>query len=271
MKYSIMKNKVSYSKIFGASIVALFMTMTAVSIVAIGNGGTPPDQTIELGDPRMEDVYYLLDWIDLIGSNTYVWINSSDLDDGADYIEYTLFWNDEDPLQHGWDDMGTYIVHDGDQSSNPLVNDSDPRSNYISVKLTFDTSCFHEIHAECWNQKGQQSTNKLDFLVDADAPSNLDFDYIGPTYIIENVRYINCRTVKRINASDTGCIAGVAGVNRIEWEVERWIENNLVEEVDGIVYDNQDNDYEDDLVKVTGDNDDAWGRISINISLLFFG
>jgi len=49
----------------------------------------PPTQTIELGTPIIEDVYFTgLQWLDLIGSQTPVWINSSDAETGTDFINY---------------------------------------------------------------------------------------------------------------------------------------------------------------------------------------
>ena len=98
MNYIILGNKNSYSKILGASIVALFMVMTAMSIVVAQDDPTPPIQSIELGTPRMDDVY---NWggelLDMIGTQTPVWINSSDPESGTKWLYYDLYWNATSP------------------------------------------------------------------------------------------------------------------------------------------------------------------------------
>jgi hypothetical protein len=273
MKNKLLRNRRSYSKILGVSIIALFMLMTAVSAVVLfatpvkagTQDTTPPIQTIQLGEPIIEDVYDAGgNWLDLIGTQTPVWINSSDPESGSAYITYTLFWNDH---FGDWQEGPTYTVEDNlVTSGNQFLTDVDDREGYISVKLHFDQSCFHQIHALCFNNAGLSSTTHLDFLVDADAPSNEEYDYVGPTYYVAgNVRYISHRTVKRIYANDTGCTGGVAGVCRIEWKVE---DINLAIIANGIVSDDIITYYDNGRVNVTGDLDPTPGKMVIEIRIL---
>ncbi|MCK4357548.1 MAG: hypothetical protein KAW92_02155, partial [Candidatus Cloacimonetes bacterium] len=191
----------------------------AFELTTLGEDTTPPEQYIELGTPIIEDIYNAGgDWLDLIGTQTPVWINSTDPETGTEYIEYILFWSDH---FGDWVEYATYTVEDNQEvPGNPFLTDTDDTIGRISIEIYFDFSCFHQIHALCFNNIGLSDTDALDFLVDADAPPNDEFAYVGPLYIEQSVRYISHRTVKRIWANDTGCTEGVAGVCRIEWEVE---------------------------------------------------
>ncbi|MCK5030326.1 MAG: DUF11 domain-containing protein, partial [Thermoplasmatales archaeon] len=223
----------------------------------------PPIQTIELGTPLMEDIYYTgLEWLDLIGSQTPVWINSSDAETGTDFIKYKLFKSD---VFGSWDDPAWVYVYDNQQTGDPFTTDTDPNNSRISIQFYIEESCFHQIHAHCVDTMGNWNyLPPYDFLVDFDAPSNDDFTYIDDYLLPGGARYINNQTIKRIFANDTGCTGGVAGVGRIIWRIE----NNKTQIIaEGIIYDNNDTGYEDDNVSVSGDLDDTEGKMIIDIQL----
>ena len=83
---------------------------------------SPPIQTIEIGLPRIDDVYWTgVKWLPLIGRNTPVWINSSDPESGSHYIMYKVFWS----LTYGTWTGGDWItVYDQDVSSDPRYQEA---------------------------------------------------------------------------------------------------------------------------------------------------
>jgi len=223
----------------------------------------PPTQTVELGTPLMEDIYYTgLEWLDLIGSQTPVWINSSDAETGTDFIKYKLFKSD---VFGNWNDPDWVYVYDNQQTGDPFTTDADLNDGRISIQFYIEESCFHQIHAHCVDTVGNWNYSApYDFLVDFDAPSNDDFTYIDSYLLPGGARYINNQTIKRIFANDTGCTGGVAGVDRIIWRIENDKTQIIAE---GIIYDNDDTGYEDANVSVSGDLDDTEGKMIIDIQL----
>jgi len=223
----------------------------------------PPIQTIELGTPLIEDVYFTgLEWLDLIGSQTPVWINSSDAETGTDFIKYKLFKSD---TFGSWNDPEWVYVYDNQQTGNPFTTDTDLTDGRISIQFYIEESCFHQIHAHCVDTMGNWNyLEPYDFLVDFDAPSNDDFAYIDDYLLTGGARYISNHTIKRIFANDTGCTGGVAGVDRIIWRIENGLTKIIAE---GIIYDNDLTGYEDDNVSVSGDLDDTEGKMIIEIQI----
>jgi len=223
----------------------------------------PPTQTIELGTPIIEDVYFTgLQWLDLIGSQTPVWINSSDAETGTDFIKYKLFKSD---VFGSWDDPEWVYVYDNQQTGDPFTSDADLDNGSISIQFYIGESCFHEIHAHCVDTEGLWNYSEpYDFLVDVDAPSNNEFTYIDSYVLPGGARYISDKTIKRIYVNDTGCTGGVAGADRIIWRIE----NDLTQTIAaGVIYDNNETGYEDDHVNVSGDLDETEGKMIIDIKL----
>ncbi len=229
-----------------------------------------PEQTIQLGSPIIKNEYYTgQKWLDLIGGQTPVWINSSDEGSGTSEIWYKVSWSEN---YNTWTNPPWIEVKDNDVSSDPRYHDADRTIGNISIRLTFDISCFHEIHAWCWDKAKARNKNEsipVDFMVDADAPKNDGFEYIGPKYVLPGgARFISDETVKRIWANDTGCTGGVAGVCKLEWRLENW-KTQLIAE--GYVGDGDTDDtilYGDQYVIVSGDLDDDPGEIMIEIRIL---
>jgi streptogramin lyase len=257
-----MKNKMF---VIFLTLVLSILTATAIfSGTAGADEDYPPIQTIELGTPLIEDFYDTgVEWLDLIGSQTPVWINSSDAETGTDFIYYNLAKSDK----FGFWDVPDYVyVYDNQQTGDPFTTDSDLNDGRISIQFYIEESCFHEIHAHCVDTVGNEnSLEAFDFLVDFDAPANDDFTYIDSYLLPGGARYINNQTIKRIFANDTGCTGGVAGVDRIVWRIE----NNITQIIaEGIIYDNNDTGYEDANVSVSGDLDnDTEGKMIIDIQL----
>ena len=227
----------------------------------------PPVQTIELGFPRIEEVYWTgIKWLPLIGGNTPVWINSSDQESGSHYIMYKVFWG----LEYGTWTGGEWIyVYDQDTSTDPRYNDLDRREGFISIRLTFDISCFHEIHAHCYDNEGNVNYSiPEDFMVDADAPSQ-EWIYEGPILWLDGgAKYISNRTIKRIWVNDSGCTGGKAGVCYVEWRLENYLTQLIAE---GYVEDNAGDDivlYGGEHIIVSGDLNPVVGEIMFEVRVL---
>lgn len=274
MKHRILEDKNNYKKRYSAAIIALFLMIAGIALfattAAASDDPTPPIQTIELGDPKIPDVYFYGDtWLNMTGSNTPIWINSSDPDSGTDRIEYELWYTDDHPIDKPFWKYAVHIVEDQDWNpSNPFEHDADRDVGEVSVVISFNDSCFHQIHAYCYNYYEYMNSTKIDFVVDADAPSNEEYDYIGPVYKpIPTKRMISHRTIKRINATDTGCVGGVAGTCGIYWRVEQW-DGSLIYSKEGYVGDGDSYEFFDEHVYVTGDNDPTEKNVSINVTIL---
>jgi uncharacterized repeat protein (TIGR01451 family) len=210
-------------------------TQTEETTICLGaNDTTPPTQTVELGTPIIENVYHTgIEWLDLIGSQTSVWINSTDSESGTDFIQYKLFQSD---TFGEWDDPPWIYVYDNQQTGDPFTTDADLSNGTISIEFTIKESCFHQIHAHCVDNEGNWNySDPVDFLVDYDAPSNDEFTYFNSYLLPGGARYVSNRTIKRIYANDTGCTGGVAGVDRIIWRIENDTTQIIAE---GIIYDN---------------------------------
>jgi len=154
-----------------------------------------------------------------------------------------------------------------------FTNDTDSTEGRISVKFYLNESCFHQIHARCYDTEGNVNySTPVDVLVDADGPLNDCYEYIGCTYIKELtaggfIRYISENTTKQICAFDTGCTGGVAGVCRIDWRVEDKMSMPIAE---GTVYDNASEAvyyYTNGNVIVSGDLDPDVGEMLIEIRI----
>jgi hypothetical protein len=210
----------------------------------------PPTQSIELGNPKEEKVFYADGtWLDCIGPKTPIWINSSDKGVGSSNLSIEVSWSERFGL---WRELETFFVKDND----PL--DIDNKQGMISVKLFMNKSSFYQIHSICYDFFGNENHTLIDFIVDGNPPSS-SFEYIPRAYTRENVNYISNRTIKRIFAEDKGC-----KVRGIEWKIK---DSNLLEIGKGIVYDNTNVSINEEGFRVKGDNDKRKGRVSIDLSL----
>ena len=216
-----------------------------------------PNQTIELGEPKIigPDGYYM------IGPSTKIWINSSDDLSGSKNISYEIYWKEN--LASTYVLVKKVTVDDND------LNDTDPTEGRISVCLTIDENCVHQIDAACYDNEGNVNYTNIDFLVDAVKPVTTS-EWIGPQCSYNDPQhppgtiYINNKTIKRINATDYGCEGG-AGVKKIRWAIGYINTQNII--ATGEVYDQSNYFYEDENVKVIGDNDNTIGQVSIDVIL----
>jgi len=209
------------------------------------NDTTPPEQTVEFGEPK-----------NLtntpphpgIGPNTPVWINSTDLGEcatGTETLTYMIYINNS-PV------VGPITVFDDD------IGDSNDEFGNISVILSNWTTCSHQIHYACKDRAGNGNDiyttyNHTDFWVDATEPESttaFGYPHLYEQYGIMNYTWVNCSTVKYINATDSGCTYpdvsnGAAGIAKIEWKVTVDYEppfNGIDFFYNGTVYDNDVND-----------------------------
>jgi len=219
---------------------------------------TEPNQTIELGEPKIigPGGYYM------IGPNTKIWINSSDELSGSKNISYEIYWKENL--------AGTYVLVEKETVDDNDPNDTDSTKGRISVCITIDENCVHQIDAACYDNEGNVNYTNIDFLVDTVKPAT-DSEYIGPQCPDLDPQhppssiYINNKTVKRINATDSGCEGG-AGVKKIKWAIGYMNTQNII--ASGEVYDQATNYfYEDENVTVIGDNDNTPGQVSIDVIL----
>jgi uncharacterized repeat protein (TIGR01451 family) len=175
-------------------------------------GPYPP----EFGSPHVTTEYGGEQYV-MINCSTPMWINVSDPSCGVGVwkITYTVWYNDTAP--------GTYIkipdsdteVFDGDP------DDLDPDPGEISVALTFDEECFHEVRWTVVDLFGHTAMYDYDFAVDCTPPTltkhigEPECDGYG-TY----VSWVNFSTPFTFTATDAGCNGG-AGVAKIGYEIRK--------------------------------------------------
>ena len=137
---------------------------------------------------------------------------------------------------------------------------------YNDEPFNFTENCTHMVKAwavDCLGNIGEE--NITTFYVDTEKPE-LSTEYLPGFYYKDGRNWIAENTIKRVTAVDAGCGVGGAGVAMLEWKVvNTTADPDIV--ITGIVYDNNTTAYEDDHVKVTGDNDPADGVISIDIQI----
>ena len=153
-----------------------------------------------------------------IGPNTVLWLNSTDSDGhcgvGSCWLNYSVETQDE---------TYSYTVEDGSD------DDENDAEGEISVKVTFDESCWHEVHVwveDCLGNTYTGHVAEFDLYVDAEEPST-DSEFIGPHIYIEPTNpnapgehWVNLTTVKRLYGNDAGCLPFGSGAETIGWQIE---------------------------------------------------
>jgi uncharacterized protein YegL len=232
---------------------------------------TGPDQSIVLGDLQLTDFYLHENgnYYTVVGPNTPIYITSDDTYDdtkdcavGSASLTYLVNWG---PEWNNWQySRGPYTINDGDPE------DVDDREGIITVIEYMPESCWHEIHVWCEDELGNEGIERwTDFIVDADGPVQ-DWEYIGQEMYDGGEHYVHCDTIKRINASDEGCIENGSGVEYIYWKVQKIIgPTQVVTIAEGTVYDGDDDYYfNNGLVIVIGEDDPAYGKMLIDVLVL---
>ncbi len=164
-----------------------------------------PHTTTEYGD----DTFFM------INCSTPMWINVSDPTCGIGVwkISYSIWYNPTSPTTYVLLPGSGKEVFDGDPE------DLDPDFGEISVALTFDEGCFHEVRWTVTDLFGHTAMYDYDFAVDCTPPTITKFigdpecDGYG-TY----VSWVNFSTPFVFNATDAGCNGG-AGVAKIGYEI----------------------------------------------------
>ncbi|MEM0493018.1 MAG: GEVED domain-containing protein [Candidatus Thermoplasmatota archaeon] len=155
---------------------------------------TPPTQTIELGAPKREDVYYAgapYGYLDMISSVTPIYINSTDTGSGSAFIRYYLFKRQVFNNSGSYEEVASGIIYDNQ------IGDNDPTPGRIAVIIYVNDSCWHEVDAYCRDAVGNGGWTSLDFLVDAHGPI-VTKEINGPSCGM----YISPSTIIQLNAAD---------------------------------------------------------------------
>ncbi len=170
----------------------------------------------EFGNPQTTTEYGGEQYV-MINCSTPMWINVTDPSCGIGVwkITYTVWYNDTAPDTYELLPGSGKEVFDGDPG------DLDPDSGEISVAITFDEECFHEVRWTVVDLFGHTVMYDYDFAVDCTPPTITK--YIGDpecegygTY----VSWVNFSTPFVFNATDAGCNGG-AGVAKIGYEIRK--------------------------------------------------
>jgi len=139
------------------------------------NDTTPPIQTIEIGNPKVQRVWRS-NLYDVVGPYTPIWINSTDRGDcnctcdigvsGSHYITYSVWLApDLNASQIKWQHLPQYdtTVYDGDDG----VTDGK-----VHAVLYLNETCFHQIRYQCWDYEGySDGMYSKDLFVDKCPPT----------------------------------------------------------------------------------------------------
>ncbi|RLF33084.1 MAG: hypothetical protein DRN07_03465, partial [Thermoplasmata archaeon] len=177
---------------------------------------------------------------------------------GAEWFNYSVWWNATGPS--GWVKIADVSVHDNDAA------DLDKRVGYITVHLTFEEECYHELIWEITDYVGNNATYDRDIAVDC-SPPILEKE-IGEPHVADTpygeYQWLTNRTPIWLNATDVGC-GGGAGIKELGYEI--WWKRNCTNESEAwnttrypvvIVQDNG-----------PGDNDPTVGNISVNLTFQY--
>ena len=174
---------------------------------------TDPTQTIQYGQPNQTtDV-----WGNMlrIGGNTPIYINSTDVGTGTEYMIIDVWWDNGqisgdtgeqkscNPNNYAYKVWDTIFVYDKNTSNAATYNglDTDETFGRISVELTLGESCFHEIDAYCYDRVGNENVVRDDILVDADGP--LMQHKVGDPNCTDGVNlFVNTSTEITLTAED---------------------------------------------------------------------
>jgi uncharacterized repeat protein (TIGR01451 family) len=176
----------------------------------------------EFGSPHTTTWYGGQEYV-MINCSTPMWINVTDPTCGIGVwkMTYSIWYNPTSPSTYVKIPGSEKEVFDGDP------DDLDPDFGEISVAITFDEECFHEVRWTVTDLFGHTAMYDYDFAVDCTPPEITKFigdpecDGYG-TY----VSWVNFSTPFVFNATDAGCNGG-AGVAKIGYEI-RILDRNTV-------------------------------------------
>ena len=162
----------------------------------------PPTYTVEFGKPNAT-----IQGLTAINCSTPMWINATDNESGALWVNISIWWNETQPGNYKW--IKDIHVKDNEEG------DEDPTIGNISVKIIFNEGCFHEIKwfvEDCVGHRNPSDGQKsMDIAVDC-TPPIISHSVGKPNFTDSEGRlWISCKTPVWFNASDVGC-GGGAGV-----------------------------------------------------------
>ncbi len=173
-----------------------------------------PSQSIEFGSPKIIREWKGADYY-VIGPNTPVWINSSDICPGTERVEFSSWVADdlEDPIV--WTFLWNKTVYDNDEG------DLDEAFGSIVAEFYNDETCFHEVRYQCWDYDNvSEGVFSEDFFVDKCGP--ITTKTVGcPTYTGNwpPPPWVSGNTPLYFNSVDDCCLPNGTAVDKITIKV----------------------------------------------------